>query len=431
MKNLSFLLFCFIVSVTSFGQNLIIKNVNVISMTSDNVDRSQTVFIEDGLIKEITSTDKFSNKRGIEVIDAEGQYLMPGFADMHVHLPPKEYIDELLQMSIAAGITHIRLMKNSHGSQFELKAELDGNADRMAPMMHYSHLITRDLEKVTKEQMDSLILSVQAKGATFIKLISLSNEAVFDVLMASAKKNNIIVCGHYPIYKEDGKSKFVSVKKVLKSGFRSIEHLGAYVSIQSDSTLDMALEETIKNHVFNCPTFDFKTMVMHMQYPEEVMNRLTNRCLPKKFTEDWSEQYAMQIAEEGGEEKVLALREKRQVYFEKNKKILKRMADDNCLLIVGSDGGGPFQAPGFNLWEEMMEWSDLGIDNYTILQSATINGAKFFKQENQWGTVEVGKRADLILLDKNPLEDIENITSLQSTIIGGKQYFKKQILDFL
>jgi imidazolonepropionase-like amidohydrolase len=76
----------------------------------------------------------------------------------------------------------------------------------------------------------------------------------------------------------------------------------------------------------------------------------------------------------------------------------------------------------------MYNWSQAGIDNFSILKAATITPARFFNEEKLWGTIEVGKTADAIILEKNPLDDIKNITTVEMTIINGKAYLKKNLV---
>jgi imidazolonepropionase-like amidohydrolase len=77
--------------------------------------------------------------------------------------------------------------------------------------------------------------------------------------------------------------------------------------------------------------------------------------------------------------------------------------------------------------EEMMIWSGLGIDNFTILKSATVNPSLFFQEDQKWGTIELGKSANLIILGQNPLVEIRNITTVEKTIVKGK-VFERSVL---
>src|SRR5690606_33018250 len=102
---------------------------------------------------------------------------------------------------------------------------------------------------------------------------------------------------------------------------------------------------------------------------------------------------------------------------------------NECLLLIGGDAEISFQAPGFNIYEEMQNWSKIGIDNFTILKSATNTPALFFNQADEWGTIEIGRNADLIILTKNPIEDIKNIATVETTVINGKIYNTKKTLN--
>ena len=124
-------------------------------------------------------------------------------------------------------------------------------------------------------------------------------------------------------------------------------------------------------------------------------------------------------------------RDKNLPAYEKKKNILKMLYENGCHLLIGGDAGGSFQADGFNVYEEMMNWHNAGLDNYTIIKSATVTPALFFNEANKWGTIEKGKDADLIILDKNPLKDIKNITTVETTIIQGKIYKKAELLKGL
>ena len=107
---------------------------------------------------------------------------------------------------------------------------------------------------------------------------------------------------------------------------------------------------------------------------------------------------------------------------------MKLLYDNNCLLLIGGDAGNSFQADGFNIYEEMINWSKIGIDNYTILKSATVTPSEFFNEADKWGTIELGKNAEVLILDKNPLDDIKNITTIQTTIVGGKIFKNKELI---
>jgi imidazolonepropionase-like amidohydrolase len=152
---------------------------------------------------------------------------------------------------------------------------------------------------------------------------------------------------------------------------------------------------------------------------------------PKKLLDNWENEYKKAVEENDGADKILEFKNKYAPLYKYKLSILKKLADANCNLLMGSDPGSPFQMAGFNVHQEMLIWVNAGIDNYNILRAATIMPAQFFGEEKKWGSIEVGKDADVIILEKNPLENILNIGTVEKTICNGKVYEKKSILSGL
>lgn len=423
MKKILFLvsLFLCVLAHSQVTDEIIIKDATIISMTGNTAPQIKSLFIKGGKIVQIDDYLKLKHKKAATIIDAKGKYVMPGMADMHVHLPAASKIDTLLLTNLAAGITHIRVMNNEE-SQLETKARLAKNKNTASPKLHYSFLVTKDM-KYTAKQFDSLVKDVKQKGYDFIKLFSIADEAAFSNLMTSANKNKITVCGHFP--------SSVSIDKVINSGFKSIEHLGGYDKIKDSTQLNAAIKLSKEKGMYNCPTLDYDVMAAYQSFPDDYKNRLVFSFAPKKLLDAWESEYKKGVEENGGADKILEFKNKYNPVFKNKLSIIKKLADANCNLLMGSDPGSPFQMAGFNVHEEMLLWSKAGISNYEILRAATIIPAQFFGQEKKWGSVEIGKDGDVIILEKNPLENILHIGTVETTICNGKVYRKKEILDNL
>ncbi len=416
-------------TIVTFAQDLLIKDINIIPMTSNIVLKNQSVWIQNGKIKSISEHKKTAAPKNIKVLDGKGKYLMPALADMHVHLPDEPKIDKLLLSNIAAGVTQIRIM-NSNVAQIDLKEKLKNKTNLISPNIHFSHLVRRS-ETFSEQQADSLMMDVKKNGIDFVKLLSLSDEATFNNLTKAAQKHNTILCGHYPVYQKDGQSYMVDMENVIKGNFKSIEHLAGYIWLQGKDQIDQALKLTKEYNIYNCPTLDWDIMSGDLQYPDEYKNRITYQFLPKAITKNWESNYAAAIDKAGGKEKVMESRDKSLPAYELKQKVLKRLYENDCLLLIGGDAGNDFQADGFNIYEEMMNWKNAGIDNYTILKSATVTPSQFFNEQDKWGTIEIGKNAEMIILSENPLEDIKNITSIETTIVGDTIYDNKELIKKL
>ena len=423
MKIKLFLLASLTISLNAVSQKvneLIIKDINLLTMVNSKVINKKSVLIENGKILKIDDFKNLKKSKNTKIIEGKGKYLMPGLAEMHSHLPVETKVDTLLIENVAAGVTHLRIM-NTKTPQLQLKKRIENSPNIITPKLHYSHIIRRDI-KYSEIQFDSLMIEIKNNKLSFIKLFSVANEEIFDNLMKSANRNSVTVCGHFP----NG----IAIEKVLNSGFKSIEHLAGYEQISDETLLLNAIKKTKEKGVFNCPTLDWDIMAKDLQYPTEYKNRLIYFNAPKSYLLKWEKEYNAAVEKEGVE-KVLLTKEKSLPNFAYKQKILKKLNENNCLLLLGSDAGNSFQMNGFNMYEEMLNWSKAGIDNFTILKSATITPAIFFNEDKIWGTIEVGKSADLIIIEKNPLEDITNIKTIEFTIIDGKVYSKKELLSKL
>jgi len=408
------------------AQDIFIKNVHIIPMTNNKVLEHQSLLIRDGKIIEIGDHTKLKSPPQTKIIDGNGRFLMPGLADMHVHLPSAEMIDNCLLLNVAAGVTHIRVM-NSKTYQPDIAARVKKDKEMIRPDIHFSLVLSRSVI-YTPMQYDSLFSAMENNGLSFVKLFSLPDSITFEHIMASAEKNNITVCGHYPGYVVEGKWKNLPLAKVLKSGFKSIEHLGGYDLADTESEIDQAVKLSKENEVYNCPTIDWDVIAADLEYPEKYKERITYTSLPDHVINKWEASYGEAIEKAGGRDSVIHMANKYRPKYLAKHRLLKKLSDSGALLLMGADAGNDFQLDGFNIYEEMHAWSKAGIDNYSILKSATVNPARFYKESDIWGTIEVGKKADLVFLEKNPLIDIKNIASIYSTVINGKVYSKKDLM---
>ena len=424
MKKFVFLLLNLAFSCASFCQknnDIILKNANIISMFDNKIVSKKSILVRQSKIIQIDDFSKLKFSKNTQIIDCLGKFVMPALADMHVHLPAENKIEESLALNIAAGVARVRIM-NSELPQLQIKAGLAKKIDFISPKLYYSHIIRKG-NKFTPKQLDSLMLEIKKNKLSFIKLFSVADEATFDNIMISANKHKVTVCGHFP-----GK---IAIDKVLNSGFKSIEHVGGLDAISDEAKLNEAIILSQKNGTYHCPTLDYDLMAADLQFPDDYKKRLVFQVANQKTIDNWEAEYQKWILENKGAENILKNKNNYLPKFKNKEVILKKLNDANCNLLLGSDPGGYFQMAGFNMHQEMLNWSNAGLDNFSILKAATINAARFFNEEGQWGTIANGKDADLIILDKNPLEEIVNITSVSTTITNGKVYSKTAILRTL
>ena len=402
-----------------FGQSILLQHVNVITMSDSLIRYNQDVFIQDGKITKIAQKIKPKRKQKVKILSLKGKYIMPGLVDMHVHLKTEKELEDQLLYYLAAGVTGIRVM-DSKSAQNELTKKVTDNHITAAPELYLSYIIRREYS-YSQESADSLMSALKTSNYKFVKLFSLSNDSTFQHLMNSSKKYGVIVCGHYPIYRQFSKAIPIDFDKVLNSNFKSIEHLGGYTQLPDDK-IALAAQQTKANNIFNCPTIDWDIMAYDLMYPNEYKQRFTYSMIPKNTLDQYEQDYLTNINKAGGNDAIIDQKNKYLPTYQKKINILKNLYQYKCPLLIGGDAGNLFQMDGFNIYEEMTHWSQAGIDNFTILQSATINPSLFFEELDKNGTIEEGKSANLIVLEKNPLDNIRNIKTIQYTFKDGMMF---------
>ncbi len=420
MKYILCLLTLTCIGVYLFAQptpnKVIIKNINIVDVQSGSIIPNKSIIITEGIITDIING---SNMKGMykftKTINGKGMYIMPGLSEMHAHLPAKEALANFIEKQVKFGITQVRIM-NTEGSMLDDKSIINNMYAQHAPDIFYPFLFTDQL-LYNEVQMDSLMKSIKSNGYDFIKLLSVKNNEIFTTLMRYANANNIMVCGHYP--------SMIPIQEVLQSGFRSIEHLAGYDKLDS-TVLKQSIESTVTNNVFHCPTLDYFSIALFLEQPNDAYKkRFSWHYASDKEKYHWDTTYV-------GLEKtyttsgVQNYQQKGKAIYEKKIALLKKLYAANTTLLLGSDPGSLYQLPGANILDEALKWHEAGISNATILKATTIHAAAFFKQEKQWGLIAKGYKANVVLLSKNPLENIEHLQTVYTTMVNGNIMYQKR-----
>jgi Amidohydrolase family len=412
----------------SFGQSkseisqaeYVFRHVNVLPISSETTLKNQIVGIQNGKIIFI-SNDNFTStlKTKAQIIQGKDKYLMPGMADMHCHFPEKKEIKNYFLMNLLAGVTHLRSMRGD--------LEHLGYRNQSDYPKPYLQLTTQAIGKsmnITEERADSLVKNSKDKGFDLVKVLSIKDSASFSNLMTASKKYQLPVAGHYlsNIRRQD----------FIKSGYQTIEHLGGLVEFQKmgDSTFNSIADLTKKNNVYHCPTLDWY-QIAYFLLPEETMKK---RAGMEYVADSVKTKWAKTLHEDTqkmGEADVKKYHDYYEGLQKKHFEVLKKINDKGINIIAGVDASEIYSVPGFAILEEMKLYSQAGLSNYDILKTATINPAKYAKNEASFGTIEKGKNADLILLEGNPLENLESVSKVNGVFVNQKFYLKEEILKMM
>jgi imidazolonepropionase-like amidohydrolase len=355
--------------------------VDATVVTSGRASPHQTVVVDGD---RIVSVGTAAAPAGARVISASGKYLVPGFSDMHVHLPESQAdIDRVLDLSLACGVTTIRSMQGKP-SHLEARKRV-----RVAPdLVLAGPPVT---EALTPDQGRALVREQKAAGYDLIKIIGGLDRAAYDAIVAEAAAEHIPVVGHVP--KEIGLDAALAAKQL------TIEHVQGYAR-DDDALLADQVRRTVAAGVWNCPTLDFYTVALGPR------DHLAERDGMAYATDDERSAPASPPPADGDARLAKVLH------------VVAALHAAGAPLLVGSDTPDNFAVPGFAYGEEMRALAHAGLTPADVLRAATENAAASLGRPGD-GKIVAGARADLVLLDRDPLTSVDNLTHPDGVMVKG------------
>lgn len=410
------------------------ENVNVIPMDKDIILKNHRVLVSNGKIISIEPSTTKSSYNIQKSIDATGKYLIPGLSEMHYHWRNgKETPEDDFKLLIANGVTTFRNMseESKHKqTQKVIKSKIKSgeyfapNYYTTGPYLKYKHLKTKELilEQVKRHKESEY---------DFLKLADNLPKDLYLFLLQEAHKNNLEIIGH------------AQQKLPLEYSLRmkSIEHVEEFVYIfnkKEDLTyLNNNTEELHKiakdiqnSGIYVAPTLViFESLINYLD--NEVFEKMQRSDLSKYLSPKEREKYLTEknYIREGTKGFIIDgmtakdLFQKYMVWMQKFTKILH---DNNVKLLTGSDTFG-MAIVGFSIHREMEILQKLGLKPFDILNASTVNAARYLDSYPVEGTITEGKNANLVLLNKNPLENIKNTQTIEGVMLHGKWFNRNQL----
>jgi len=447
LQKLSFALA--IAAACAPAQTIAIINATVIDVASGKSEPDTTVVIQGNRIASVTRSAKPTPKAD-QVIDAKGEYLIPGLWDMHTHVyfdeTSAEANDLVLPLYLANGVTGIRDM----GSNLDLilHARTDIAAHRLfgprmivsGPMLDGPKSPYKTVIKIaTPEDGRKAVDMLKSRGVDFIKVQSFVPREAYFAVAQESKKLGIEFEGHVP--------DAIRASEAVSAGQRSFEHLigifeasspdedkyltgkkgaGAFLATYSPAREATIIQLLAKNQVWQCPTL-FSEQV---EWLVDVFDYNKDPDLPYAahswITKIWPAEKKSYYDSQDSDP--LAVRQK---FVTHELDIVKKLHAANVPLLAGTDAP-PVLAliPGISLHIELQRFVAAGLTPLEALQTATLNPARFYNRLNDFGSVKTGRTADLVLLTANPLDNITNTRKIAGVIADG-HYISQQDLDQL
>lgn len=425
---------------------LLVHNVNVLPLDSPRIIEQQAVLVRDGIIAAIAPLDLLAVPEEAEVIDADGAYLMPGLSDMHAHIVG--YVDNFAEsageLSVAENqlllylATGVTLLRDTGGSEqhFAIQQQVAAN-EWLGPELHFTSPVLEGANNVwgfstqilDAEAAEVKVSEIAERGYWGIKIYHTLSAPVFEAVMVAARNHSLPVVGHVPFE--------VGIERALRSGMLSIEHLRGYdfdgmiaedlfkdggrsqdrfrsLVEMSDERMNDLVALTVAEGVWNCPTLAIAQFLFDQSAREGLTRHPRYEVVHPQLRN--SVEHASALDAIFPPEAKEAMREA----FPRSLELVGRLHAAGAGLLIGTDAVIPAWVPGFTPIDEMQLIASSGVPNYDVLRMATIDAARALNLDSERGTVAVGKRASLILIDGNPLEDLAALWRLRGVVHGGR-----------
>jgi len=442
--------------VNSHGQKLAFTHVAVIDATGSPTKFDMTVVIDGDRIAQIEKSRKTKLSSDVRVVNASGKFLIPGLWDMHVHLWNKEVFFPLL---LANGITGVRDMGSPLDQIKQWRVEM-ASGTLLGPHIFAAGLIVDgpkpgcgpcSIAVGTPEEGRKAVQTVKQQGSDFVKVYTMLPRDAYFAIADEAKLQHMVFAGHVP--------ESISAREASDAGQKSIEHLmDILVSCSSKenelrrenearlrkdglramtSTLEQAaaldsfdqkhatalFAKFVKNGTWMCPTLSVLRAEALIGDPGFTTDDRV-KYVPPFIKQFWDDPYS--VKGRTAQENETAKR-----VYEAQLDLVGRMRRAGVQFIAGTDSPNPFVFPGFSLHEELELLVQAGFTPTEALQSATRNAAEYLGLGRWEGTIETGKHADLVLLDADPLENINNTRKIRGVILDGKLIEKPELEKML
>ena len=416
--------------------------VDVVPMDREGVLRDQTVIVRDDTIVEIgPSKDVRVPDGAFRIAGSENgvpRYLMPGLADMHVHA----WSPDDLVLFVANGVTTIRNMFGST-THVEWRRKIAAGENFGPAIYTAGPIIDGDppvwpgsAVLVDAAKAESVVLEQKEAGYDFLKVYARLPLPAYDAICAAARKHGMRVMGHVP--------GAVGLAHVLESKQDSVEHLDGLVELAQkdgspykgkvdfrtqakawkhvdDAKLAEAAKSAAANGVWSCPTLVVYQKWVPKDEAQALFERPEMRYVPASERMFWQpgSNYLSRLPSD--------VIEAVQASDIDRKRAVGILHKGGARILLGTDMGNPFVIAGYAAHEELQNLVASGLSSFEALRAGTSGAAEFMRAGEEWGTVAKGRRADLLLLEANPLEDVRNAARRVGVMIRGAWCTKAEL----
>jgi imidazolonepropionase-like amidohydrolase len=395
-------------------------------MDSERILENRTVLVDGERIVRIGPADEVEVRTGATVIEGRGGYLLPGLGEMHAHVPPGgDDAEEVLFLYLSQGITTARGMLGQPG-HLDLRNRL-ARGEVLGPRLYTSGPSINGNSIPSPDSARRAVRHQKEAGYDFLKIHPGLTREAYDALVETAREVGISWAGHVPAD--------VGLDRALEARQASVDHLDQYTEAivaegtdvttsfffganlagyVEDPKIGEVAERTAEAGVWNVPTQSLIENVLLPDDPDEMAARPEMRYMSPETVATWVERKRATLENE------LYSAELARRFVEVRRQLIKALSDAGAPLLLGSDAPQIFQVPGFSILHELRLMVASGLTPYEALRAGTYNVALYFGALDEFGTVEEGKVADLVLVEANPFDDVANVARQAGVMVRGR-----------
>ena len=398
------------------------ENVTVIPMDAERSLPGHTVVVRGDRIVAVGPSASVAVPAGARRIDGRGRYLTPGLAEMHGHVPPPsapaQFTEDVLFLYLASGITTVRGMLGAEG-QLELRRRT-ARGELLGPTLYLAGPSFNGNSVNSPEQAVQMVREQRAAGWDLLKIHPGLTRAEYDAMARTAAEEGIRFGGHVPAD--------VGLMHAIRMGQETFDHVDGYVEYAGGAAgpvdpakLDSAVAATREAGAWVVPTMAlwevlFTTLPLDslQAYPEL-------RYVSRQTVQQWVNAYNQRR----GSPQFNAMTARQTIAA--RQEVLAALHRGGARILMGTDAPQQFSVPGFSLHREFPRMRAAGMSPYEILATGTRNVGEYFQRHDTFGTVAAGRRADLLLLDADPLADVANLQRIAGVMVRGRWVPREEI----
>lgn len=436
--------------------DIIIKNINIIDVEKLKINANQTIKISGNRITSISNYTEDDKQIANHIFDGTEKYIIPGLWDMHNHvlanfekgsfkqIPNPKYLENFNKLMVANGVLGFRDMYSGDASMEYYKNKIIVGDYFPQHFLYSNHILDGNpprwpfnISVLTPKEAIEMVDSLSKTGTDYIKIYDNLSPECFKAIAKRCKELKIDMVGHIPVK--------VKAIDAVKAGLKSSEHV---VGIEKALSTEISyLESNGSNPIDKKRIIDtqddslggelFKLMKEkeHWVVPTlTVLNGVVKINSGNKAPIEENFKYVPYASNNGiwDDYKYIKTDEDyklRVKWTNRIKEIVGLLHQNGVGLLVGTDFAydNPYTYPGISVHEEMKNLTECGLSNGEALKAATLNPAKYLNALDYLGTVSANKMANLIILNKNPLDNIENTNTIEVVISNGKLFNRKKL----